>query len=226
MINNDLDLIKTKIKAAALRVNRDPETIKLLAVSKKQPVLKINEYLSLAFQNLIGENYIQEFESKKSEINFKFQSHLIGHLQSNKVKSACSLFDVIQSVDSLKLARLINSEALKLNKIQEIYLQVNISEDLNKTGIDKAGIFDLVKAVLQLKNLNLSGLMTITKVYAEPELARSDFKSMLELKHELELRFSLKSLELSMGMSDDFEVAIESGSTMIRLGTAIFGERN
>ena len=229
MLDNILS-IRERIKTAALRAKRDPGDITLVAVTKKQPLSKIQEYCScLAAESLkpvIGENYVQEFRDKRSELPENIEAHLIGPLQSNKVKLAVSLFDVIESVDSLKVAKLIDKEARKIGKIQEVLLQVNVSSDPAKSGF---GIGDLSEELFgeikQLSNLKIAGLMTITQFYDDAEQARADFRRLKTISEQIRQSLNLQECSLSMGMSDDFEVAIEEGASHVRIGTALFGDR-
>lgn len=220
-----------KVKQACLRVGRDPSSITIVAASKKQSVDSMRVYLALCrelgIRSVIGENYVQEFQDKVGALKeFSFESHLIGPLQSNKISNALKLFDLIESVHSIELASKLNGAAQKEGRTVPIYLQINISNDPAKHGILPENVDSTVEAVLLFRGVELKGLMTITQLYENPEDARLDFRAMKKIADRLKETFDLSSpLELSMGMSDDYVVAIEEGATVIRVGTAIFGER-
>ena len=222
--------IEARISKAIKNSNRSSKEVTLIAVTKKQPIAIIQEYCdfctSRAKPIFLGENYVQEFRDKKINLSGNFQAHMIGPLQSNKVKLALSLFDVIESVDSLELLAEINKQAAKINKIQTVFLQVNISEDSSKSGFSPE-LFNeaLFKNLSEYSSIKIEGLMTITKLYENAELARPDFKKLKQLGQGFQSYFSMPNCSLSMGMSDDFEVAIEEGATHVRIGTALFGAR-
>ncbi|MCL4135478.1 UNVERIFIED_CONTAM: hypothetical protein GTU68_035798 [Idotea baltica] len=175
---------------------------------------------------IFGENYVKEYADKKAELTGNFKTHLIGPLQSNKVKKAVEIFDCIQSVHSEKVLKLINKEAEKLNKEMDVFLQVNISEDEAKSGFQKEELVEIFNKdfINKLANINIAGLMCITAFYENKEDVRPDFIKMCEIKKELELSNNIK-LELSMGMSADYQIAIEEGASMVRIGSSLFGER-
>ena len=229
-----LSEIRLRIKSAAERAGRDPGGIALVAVSKRQPVEKMRQLQQLYGPEpvVFGESYVQEFKGKKDRLVPPFASHLIGVLQRNKAKDAVRLFDVIQSVHSEEIAQALDHEAGKNGKVQRIFIQVNISQDQAKSGFFPDAAREFVCQQLgKLTSLSCQGLMTITRLYAEAEHARDDFRALKDLASSIEecapvgLGSGCKSLELSMGMSDDFEVAIEEGATLVRVGTALFGER-
>ena len=223
-----LDSVKQAIKAAAESCGRSPNSIRLVAVSKTMPAEKVKEAID-AGVDIIGENYIQEsLEKFKALSQYRISWHFIGHLQTNKAKYAVRLFDLIHTVDKLKLAKELNKEAKKHGKIQQILMQVNTSQEVSKsgTGIDNA--LGLAKEISVLKNLSLKGLMTIPPFFNSPEKARPFFKKLMEIKNIIK-KASIPNIsmdELSMGMTGDFKVAIEEGATLVRIGTAIFGKRN
>lgn len=218
--------VKKRIEKAALKAARDHGDIKLVAVSKTVGVEEIREAISAGVADL-GESYVQEAKEKTEEIGHKVQWHFIGHLQTNKVKQAINLFDMIHSVDRIGLAEEINKRAKQSGKRFSVLIQVNISKETTKSGIERDRAISLVSEVANLTNLKVEGLMTMPPYFDDPEDARPYFKSLRELKGEIEKkRFENISMkELSMGMSNDFEIAIEEGATIIRVGTAIFGER-
>jgi hypothetical protein len=201
---------------AAARAGRDARDITLLAVTKKFPVAVICEAYQLGVRDF-GENYVQEFEGKHAEVAALTDArfHLIGHLQSNKTRRAAEMFHVIQTVDSAKLARRLDGEGRQL----DVMLEVKLSPEESKAGADPEALAELVAAVRACSNLKLAGLMTMPPWTDEAEPSRPYFASLRRLAE----RYSLK--QLSMGMSHDFEVAIEEGSTCVRVGTALFGPR-
>lgn len=218
--------VTEKIASAAARANRDADEITLVAVSKKQPVHKMIAYREYCRERgavaVFGENYVQEFKTKISVLGAPLQSHLIGPLQRNKAATAVELFDVIESIHSPEIAAAVNAAAAKLDKVQEVFLQVNISNDDNKSGFleDEVHVFSTI-ASSQFLNLNITGLMTITREYEHREDVRPDFARM----NALRARVNIPGLKLSMGMSNDFDIAIEEGADIIRVGSALFGAR-
>ncbi|SDG16891.1 hypothetical protein SAMN04488589_2340 [Methanolobus vulcani] len=200
----------------------------LICVTKTVEPEKMNEAIK-AGATIIGENRVQEFEEKADKL-LSCEKHMIGHLQTNKVKKAVEYFDVIQSVDSLKVAQEIDKRAEDAGKIQEVYLQVNIGNEPQKHGFKLDDIRQEIGEIESLKNIRVTGMMCIPP-YVPPEEARLYFKQMKslfdELKAETEGKFdNIELKDLSMGMSGDYKVAIEEGATMVRIGSAIFGERN
>lgn len=223
-LKNTLD----RIARATLRAQRDPSGVRLMAATKQQSAAVVQEYINccagFGIQALIGENYVQEWELKRAQIKGSYQSALIGPLQSNKAKKGVELFDSIHTVDSEKLASKLNSAAAGIAQ-RDVFIQVNISSDQAKHGVPVAEFERLARFILSsCSNLKLAGLMTITKFYEYPEQARPDYRAMSLLRNELSASLGL-DLELSMGMSGDFEVAIEEGASIVRVGTAIFGAR-
>jgi pyridoxal phosphate enzyme (YggS family) len=225
-VADNLLSVKERIEKAALKAGRAPGEVKLVAVSKTVGVEEIRDAIS-AGATILGESYVQEAKEKIEEIGHKVQWHMIGHLQTNKVKQAINLFDMIHSVDRIGLAEEINKRAKQSNKRASVLIQVNISQETTKSGIERDRAISLVSEVANLTNLKVEGLMTMPPYFDDPEDARPYFKSLRELKGEIEKkRFENISMkELSMGMSNDFEIAIEEGATIVRIGTAIFGER-
>ncbi len=222
-INN----IKKRIEEAADKCGRDPSTVSLVAVSKTIPVNRVREAIE-AGVTVFGENYVQEAREKFNCLaTFPVSWHFIGHLQSNKAKYAVRLFDMIHSVDTLKLARELNKQAQKNAKIQNILIQVNVSKESSKSGADEENVLDLIDKVHHLENLSVKGLMTMPPFFNDPEKARPYFSALRNLRDRIKMAAPLEMAldELSMGMTGDFEVAIEEGATLVRIGTAIFGER-
>ncbi len=222
-----LDYIKTRIRKAATACGRDPKSIRLVAVGKTKPAELVRQAIT-AGAAIIGENYIQEAREKfKALGDCTVSWHYIGHLQSNKAKYAVRIFDLIHSVDSLKLARELDKSAKKIDKIQPILIQVNISKEKTKGGVHEAQTLELVRTVSEFTNLSIKGLMTMPPYFDDPDRARPFFKALGDLQQQIrQAAISNVSMEeLSMGMSGDFEAAIEEGATLVRVGTAIFGAR-
>lgn len=219
--------INNRIAAAAEQAGRSPDEIRLVAVSKTKPLASVQKALEAGL-NLFGENYIQEAREKVGALSGSgAQWHFIGHLQSNKAKYAVKLFDLIHSVDSPKLARELNKQAAKIDKVQPVLVQVNISAEATKSGTSSEEAVDLVKAISDLPNLSLQGLMTMPPFFDDPDRARPYFRELRQLRdyiHQLAID-GISMDELSMGMTGDFEAAIVEGATLVRIGTAIFGER-
>jgi len=206
---------------------RSPESIKLVAVSKTIGADRVGEAID-AGVCILGENYIQEARDKFNALSDKpAHWHFIGHLQSNKAKYAVRMFDLIHSVDSIKLAKALDKEARKNGKVQNILVQVNISREETKTGIDESDAVDLITRIAELDHIRVLGLMTMPPFFNEPENARPFFRQLALLKKRIEFQkiADIRMDELSMGMTGDFEVAIEEGATLVRIGTAIFGAR-
>ena len=219
--------VKNRIQAAARACGRDPETVRLVAASKTVPAHRIRQAIE-AGVTILGENYVQEARTKFSDLaTYPVSWHFIGHLQSNKAKYAVRLFDLIHSVDSLKLARELDKQSHKINKIQEILIQVNISEEASKSGISVKDTCNLLKDISVLKNLTVKGLMTMPPYFNAPEKVRPYFAALRSLRDRLEQQglLNIHLSELSMGMTGDFEAAIQEGATLVRIGTAIFGKR-
>lgn len=208
--------VQERIRRAAERCRRDPAGVQLLAVTKKFPAEVVREAYALGMREF-GENYVQEFELKHPLLPDvpEARFHLIGHLQSNKARKAAELFQTIQTIDSTKLAERLDGMGIKL----EAMIEVKLSDEESKHGAAPEEIADIVQAVARSKNLRLRGLMTIPPWSDDPEAPRPYFRRLRELgeRHGL--------AELSMGMSNDIETAIEEGSTMVRVGTALFGPR-
>ena len=227
MITDNILKLKEKIDNLCAKLNRDK--IRLVAVTKTVPVELIIEAINSGITE-IGENRVQEAEKKFSNLNISSNiiKHFIGHLQTNKVKKAVSLFDLIQSVDSIHLAQEIDKQAKKINKIQNCLIEVKISEEKTKFGYNPDKISELVSNLLELKNIKLCGLMTIAPYFDNPENTRPYFKQMKKIFDKIRDEFKVLSSDfniLSMGMTDDFHIAIEEGANMVRIGRAIFGER-
>ncbi len=224
MLSERISSIFKKITNAALRVGRNPESIKLIAVTKGQPIEKIIEAADLGLR-IFGENRVQEAREKIAQIKgFNLQWHMIGHLQTNKVKEAVRIFTLIHSLDSEKLAIKIDNEAKKIDKIQRVLIEVKLSEEDSKFGIKEEELENFIDAIVNLKHLKIEGLMTMPPYFENPEDVRPYFRRLRQLRDTLSEKYPFLR-ELSMGMSHDFEIAIEEGATMVRIGTALFGQR-
>jgi len=211
---------------AAKKAGRDPGRIKLVAVSKTVEPARIRDAIE-AGVTILGENYIQEARRKIEEIGHGVQWHMVGHLQSNKSKYAVTLFDYIHSVDSISLAREIDRRAAQKGRSIRALVEVNLSGEASKFGIGPDEAMELIRQIASLKNVFIEGLMTMPPYFDDPEKARPYFIRLRELRDRIRAEGveGVQVDELSMGMSGDFEAAIEEGATMIRVGTAIFGER-
>jgi pyridoxal phosphate enzyme (YggS family) len=222
----NVNKIKQRIAVAAARAGRDPYSIKLMAVTKTVPPERILKAIE-AGVTLLGENYVQEAKDKIALLGDSAQWHMIGHLQTNKAKYAVKLFDCVHSVDRLELAQELDHRARLDGRKTDILVEVNVSGEQTKNGIPAIQALDLIKGISQLANLAVHGLMTMAPYTDNPENSRPYFKALRNLRNDI-LREGMASIqmeELSMGMTDDFEVAIEEGSTIVRIGRAIFGER-
>jgi pyridoxal phosphate enzyme (YggS family) len=215
--------IQKLIASSAEQAGRNPAEIELVAVSKTQPADAVREALHAGITHL-GENKVQEARAKIEEVG-RGLWHLIGHLQTNKAKEAVRLFDFIDSVDRLELAQELNQRAEVVGKMQNILLQVNIAGESTKFGCPPESARSLAEALNALPRLALHGLMAIAPYSPEPEKSRPHFAALRELRDKIQTDTGLRLPVLSMGMSGDFQVAIEEGSTAVRIGTALFGER-
>jgi PLP dependent protein len=223
-----LTAVRGRIAAAANACGRRPEEVKLIAISKTHPASVIRTLIELGATDL-GENRVQEAEEKIAEIGRDpVRWHLVGHLQANKAKRAVNLFEVIHSLDSLDLAqrldRLCGEEG---RKKLPVLIQVDLGHEETKSGIDETELTQMVEGLKSLTHLELIGLMTLPPFFDDTEQSRPFFRRLRELRDKLESRgaFGGRRGELSMGMTHDFEIAIQEGATMVRIGTAIFGER-
>lgn len=223
-----LDEVRRKISAAAQKSGRDPGTITLVAVSKTHPAAMVRDAIKLGLTDF-GENRVQEAEDKIAVIGRSAARwHLIGHLQANKVRRAVKLFDVIHSLDSISLAQRLERACVEGDREElQVLIQVDLAGETTKSGIAATELAELAKVVNDCSRLKLMGLMLLPPYFADPENVRPFFYRLRDLRDELQAagRFAGNPGELSMGMTHDFEVAIEAGATMLRVGTAIFGER-
>lgn len=212
-----------------MRAGRNPEDIKLIAVTKTVGTEIIREAIDIGLR-IFGENKVQEARDKILNLQpyisqSHIQWHLIGHLQKNKAKYAVQLFDLIHTVDTIELAEEVNKQAAKLNKIQKVLVQVKLSDEETKHGISENDLLKLIENIKSHKNIELTGLMTMPPFFKNHENARQYFRKLKEIRDVIQIK-GFRLPELSMGMSNDFEIAIEEGSTMVRIGTVLFGERD
>jgi len=223
----NIKIIRQRIAAAAARCNRSPDSVKLLAVTKTVAPHIVEQAIKAGIM-ACGENYVQEARDKIALIKEKVQWHMIGHLQTNKAKYVVNLFDYIHSIDRLDLAREIDRRAGLIGRKINILMEVNISGEQSKSGIEASEAIELIKNVSALENLNVQGLMTMAPYSDNPENSRPYFAALKDLQQKIiqEGIAGIQMNELSMGMTDDFEIAIEEGATIVRIGRAIFGERN
>lgn len=215
--------LRERIYNRALKAGRKPEEITLVAVTKTVDASRIMEAIEAGITDF-GESYVQEAREKIPLIDANVAWHMIGHLQTNKAKYVVPLFSMIHSVDSARLAGEISEQAIKHGKIMGVLIQVKIGRDDTKAGITPEELPQVLEAVSSLKGIILNGLMTIPPYFSDPEKARPFFSGLRELRDK-HLSASSSLLHLSMGMSDDFEVAIDEGATILRIGTALFGGR-
>jgi pyridoxal phosphate enzyme (YggS family) len=226
IIAENIARLNSKIEASCHKAGRSAQEITLVTVTKTVPA----EIIELGIQagiKIIGENRVQEAQEKFKTIGNKVEWHLIGHLQTNKAKKAVEIFSMIQSIDSLHLAQEVDKRLKAINKVMPVLIEVNTSGEDTKFGIGPAQLFDLIKDMIKLPNLKIDGLMTIGPGLAveDKEKSRPCFRMLYELREKARKEFNLPLPYLSMGMSSDFEIGIEQGSNMIRIGTAIFGQR-
>ncbi len=222
-IKENILRLKERMAQAAQRVGRNVDEISIVAVAKTVPVEKIEEAISCDVK-IIGENRVQEAKQKFTHIGSKVEWHMVGHLQTNKVRDALQIFSMIHSLDSLRLAREIEKRA---EHPINCLIEVNTSEEKTKFGITPESVLSFFASIKDLEKLKIMGLMTIGPGWAtsDPEVSRPCFRLLYDLADRLAEKFNMQFPVLSMGMTSDFEVAIEEGSTMIRVGTALFGPR-
>ena len=226
MLSNNLKNVEEHIRIACEKSGRSREEITLIAVSKTKPVSMLEEVYSCGIRNF-GENKVQELCEKEEQLPKDIIWHMIGHLQTNKVKYLIGKVALIHSVDSLKLALEIEKYAAKANTIVPILIEVNIAEEATKFGIKKEETMELVREIAKLEHLKINGLMTIAPFIENPEQNRLYFRQIKELSVDIDNQ-NIDNVDmnvLSMGMTGDYMVAIEEGATIVRVGTGIFGER-
>jgi len=227
-IKKNLELIRDRINKAARRAGRDPDEVRLVAVSKKKSAEQINEAFNCG-QTIFGENYLQEASAKIEQLDPGISWHFIGHLQSNKAAMAANMFDVVETVDRLKVAPDLDRSQAELAKdVLPVLIQVNIGHEPQKSGVMPEDTAGLLRDMQVLKNIKVQGLMVMPPFSDDPEMVRPYFRQTRELALSLRDQGLLATegeIELSMGMSGDYEVAIEEAATLVRVGTALFGQR-
>jgi len=218
--------ILDRIGEAAAKRGRNPKDIKLLAAAKAQSIDSVRAAVAAGVA-LIGENYVQEAEEKKAQIPQSVKWHMIGHLQRNKAKAAAEIFDVIESLDSVALARELEKQGKRIGKKIRALVEVNLAGEESKSGIAKDDFASLLEAVAELEHITVEGLMTVPPLREDPEAILPYFRELRELKEKLSAQRipNVDLTELSMGMTHDYPVAIEEGATIVRIGTALFGPR-
>ncbi len=223
-LSERLQAVQERIGKAALRAGRRPEDVLLVVVSKQVEIATLVEARSAGLR-IFGENRVQEALTKISALGPGIEWHFIGHLQRNKVKEVVGRFELIHSLDSLPLAQEINRCCERAGKSQRVLIEVNVSGEPSKHGVGLREVEELVKGLVGFPLLRVEGLMTIPPHFMDPQRSRSYFRSLRELRERLSEMAGKRLTDLSMGMSNDFEVAIEEGATYVRIGTALFGER-
>jgi hypothetical protein len=226
-IKGNIERVRERIMAACRRSGRQPEDVKLIAISKTFPAERIREAYEAGLRDF-GENRVQEADAKRPALaDLTITWHLVGHLQTNKARPARELFHWIHSVDSLRLAEKLDQAAACSGERLPVLLEVNLGEEASKSGVREAVLIPLAEQVSRLATIEIRGLMVIPPFLEDPERTRPYFRRLRELARQLETASlpGVSTHELSVGMSHDFEVAIEEGATMVRVGTAIFGER-
>lgn len=227
MIQANIEYLKSRIAQVASNCGRQPDSVRLVAVSKRFPVSAIKEAQNTD-QTIFGENYIQEAQEKYEALSGNVQFHFIGHLQSNKAAIAAEICTMVETVDRIKLAKILNKHLQRIDKKLDILVQVNIGEDIKKSGIKADQVAELLEKIGEFDRLRPRGLMTMPPFHTDPEDSRVYFrklKSLAEMLGERKLFHDNSAIELSMGMTNDYKVAIEEGATLVRVGTAIFGQR-
>lgn len=225
-IADNLARVQERIANAAIRSGRSPESVELVGVTKTVDIQRI-ELAVAAGLKILGENYVQEARDKIAQLGDRVSWHFVGRLQTNKAKYAVKLFDLIETVDSMKLAVELNRRAHSLGRVIPIFIQLNLADEVTKGGVKTADSLALVGQISELAHLQIRGLMTMPPFFNQPERARPYFRQLRELSQEIAAAgvTGVAMTEISMGMSGDFEVAVEEGATLVRVGTAIFGER-
>ena len=215
------------VRRAAERSGRDPGQVKLLAATKTQPVSAVRVAVEAGVR-LLGENYVQEAQAKKEVVGGHAEWHLIGHLQRNKARAAVDLFSVIQTLDNLRLARILDREGREQGRDIHVLAEVNLAGERSKTGVAGEGLVPLLREVSELERVRVRGLMIVPPFAEDPEASRPYFRRLRELRDSVnDLGLPNVALEeLSMGMTHDYEVAVVEGSTLVRVGTALFGPRS
>jgi pyridoxal phosphate enzyme (YggS family) len=224
MISQNLEQVREQIAHAAANSGRAPDEIELVAITKTHPAERVREAIE-AGQTLFGESRVQEARVKIPELPSNIHWHFVGHLQKNKIRQALPLFELIHSLDSLALAQEINRIAEGEGLHPRVLLEVNVAGEGNKFGFSPDKLREQMEELLALPRLSILGLMTIPPLAEEAEASRKYFVRLRELRDRLQTAFRVDLAQLSMGMTQDFPIAVEEGATLVRVGTAIFGER-
>lgn len=227
MLKDHLMEVQNNIRKACAKCGRSPEDVTLIAVSKTKPVEILQEAYD-AGARIFGENKVQEITAKYPELPSDIRWHMIGHLQRNKIKYIIDKVELIHSVDSQRLAQAINNEAAKHNLVMPVLLEINVAEEESKFGLKMDEVLPLLEEIASMNHIRVEGLMTIAPFVDNPEENRQIFRSLKKLSVDIEKKNinNVNMHVLSMGMTGDYEVAVEEGATMIRVGTGIFGARN
>lgn len=216
--------IADEVSDISAKCGRDNTKVKILAVSKTVEASRIQDAINSGIE-LFGENRIQEAKAKRGSLHGSFSFHMIGHLQSNKAPDAVKLFDLIHSIDKISTAQAISKEAEKIMKKQKILIQLKTHNEPTKSGVNPDDSFKLAENILNMKNLILDGVMVIGPITDNKQITRESFRKTATTLFRLNNEFGLNMEQISMGMSDDFQIAIEEGSTLVRIGSLIFGKR-
>jgi hypothetical protein len=226
-VASNLQRVRARIAAAAERCGRDPASVRLVGISKTKPAAAIQEAIDAGLVD-IGENYVQEALTKRPGVHGAATWHLVGHLQRNKAGKAVELFDVIQTLDTVALGHALARQGERRRRAVQVFVEVNSGGEATKSGVAPDAVEALLAALANEAWLQIDGLMTIPPPGETPDAARPYFRALRQLRERLQVRAPRNASlrELSMGMTDDFEVAIEEGATLVRVGRAIFGERS
>jgi pyridoxal phosphate enzyme (YggS family) len=224
-ISEDLERVRQQIAQAAAKAGRAVDEIELVAISKTHDAEKVREVVE-AGQSLFGESRVQEARIKIPELPSSLRWHFVGHLQKNKIRHALPLFEMIHSVDSLELAQDINRIAEEEGLHPRVLLEVNVAGEGSKFGFQPDTLREQMESLLALPRLSILGLMTIPPLAEDAEASRKFFVKLRDLRDQLQKEFHVDLAQLSMGMTNDFPIAVEEGATLVRVGTAIFGERS
>lgn len=227
MLYENYETVVENVKKACVRAGRNPEEVTVIAVSKTKPLSDIEELITHGVTEF-GENKVQEMTDKYEHVSKPVHWHLIGHLQTNKVKYIVDKACLIHSVDSVHLAKEIEKEAAKKNVVVNVLIEVNIAHEESKFGINETDVYDLIETIKDFPHVHVMGLMTIAPFVENPEDNRIYFRKMYQLSLDIKSK-NIDNIDmnvLSMGMTNDYEIAVEEGATMVRVGTAIFGARN
>jgi pyridoxal phosphate enzyme (YggS family) len=223
-IAENLEYVREQIAQAAMKSGRSPDEVELVAITKTHPAEKVCEAIE-AGQTLFGESRVQEARAKIPELPSNVRWHFVGHLQKNKVRPALPLFEMIHSIDSLGLAQDINRVAEEEGLHPRVLLEVNVAGEGSKFGFSFERLHDQMEELLALSRLSILGLMTIPPLAKQSEASRKHFVQLRHLRDRLQREFRVDFTQLSMGMTQDFAIAVEEGATLVRVGTAIFGDR-